>query len=104
MTLDPGIAVAVVTAIAALIAALSGRRKTDAETLLATNAAALQLLEPLSERVGTLEAEVAMLRKRMAQFRVGVRLLCVQIVELGAVPVWRPDDWGDYDGEEADRE
>lgn len=102
MTLDPGIAVAVVTAIAALIAALSGRRKTDAETDKATTEAVLLLIRPLSERVGTLEAEVATLRKRVAQFRAGVRLLCVQIAELGAVPVWKPDDWEDYDGEGED--
>ena len=58
MTLDPGIAVAVVTAIAALIAALSGRRKTDAEIAKSdaemrrvANEAALSLIKPLKEQI-----------------------------------------------------
>lgn len=97
MTLDPGIAVAVVTAIAALIAALSGRRKTDAEIAKSdaemrrvANEAALSLIKPLKEQIAELQGEVAALRSRVAEFRRGVRILCGQVRQLGAEPIWEP--------------
>jgi hypothetical protein len=90
--LEPGVIVAIITALAGLMVAIATRRKTDAETHKATTEAVLLLLRPLNERVGVLEGEVAILRKRIAEFRYGVRLLCGQITELGAQPVWTPDD------------
>lgn len=95
MTFDPGIVVAVVTALAALLAALSGRRQVDSESEAATREAMLALITPLTQRVGALEAEVATLQRRVAQFRAGVRLLCGQIAELGGIPVWQPEDLDD---------
>ena len=105
MTLDPGIAVAVVTAIAALIAALSGRRKTDAEIAKSdaemrrvSNEIALSLITPLKAQITELQGEVATLRMRVAEFRRGVRILCGQVRQLGAEPLWEPpvEDWDEY--------
>lgn len=89
---DAGVIVAIMTALAGLAVALATRRRTDAETDKATTEAVVMLIKPLTERVNVLECEVAALRKRVAQFRHGVRLLCGQIVELGSVPIWQPDD------------
>ena len=92
VVLDVGIVVALIAGISGLFIALLGHRKTDAETNSATVAAILLLINPLTARVAALELEVATLRKRVFQFRVGVGLLCGQLQALGAVPVWRPDE------------
>ena len=95
MATDAGLILAILTAMAGLVVALSTRRKTDAETNKATVEAVVILVKPLTDRVVILEGEVATLRRRIAEFRRGVRLLCTQIAELGAVPVWQADDADD---------
>lgn len=92
MPVDAGVVLAIITGLAGLTVAIATRRKTDAETHKASTEAVLLLLKPLSERVEALEGEVATLRRRVAEFRRGVRILCGQIVEMGATPVWTPDD------------
>lgn len=94
--LEVGTIVAILTGVAGLVVALSTRRKNYADASAAVTQAATQLVKPLSERVAALEGEVATLRKRVAEFRRGVRLLCGQVTELGGVPVWQPED--DDDG------
>ena len=96
MSLDPATVVAIITALAGLAVALSTRRKTDAEIGKVTTEAVLCLIKPLNERVAALEGEVAALRKRVAEFRRGVRILCGQVRQLGAEPLWEPPiDGGD---------
>ena len=98
MTLDPATIVAIITALAGLLVALGTRRKSDAETDKATTEAVIILIKPLSERVAALEGEVAALRKRVAEFRRGVRILCGQVRQLGAEPLWEPpSDGGEED-------
>lgn len=94
-----GTIAALVTASSALIVAIATYRSKSAEARhdhtvasQAVTTTMLSLLKPLSERVEALEGEVATLRKRVAEFRRGVRLLCGQIVELGGKPVWLPDE------------
>lgn len=109
---DAGVIIAIITALAGLIVAMGTRRKSDAETNKATVEAVVTLIAPLTarvkvleaentaertrnaamaNRVAALEAEVATLRERVAEFRRGVRLLCDQITQLGAKPIWQPD-------------
>jgi membrane peptidoglycan carboxypeptidase len=97
MSIDPATVVAVITALAGLIVALSTRRKADAEINRVTTDAVLSLIKPLNERVAALEGEVATLRQRVAEFRRGVQILCEQVRQLGAEPLWEPptDDNGD---------
>jgi hypothetical protein len=90
MSIDPATVVAIITALAGLAVALATRRKTDAETAKASTEAVLILIRPLSERVAALEGEVATLRSRVAEFRRGVRILCGQVRQLGAEPLWEP--------------
>jgi hypothetical protein len=98
MSIDPATVVAIITALAGLAVALATRRKTDAETAKASTEAVLILIRPLSERVAALEGEVATLRSRVAEFRRGVRILCGQVRQLGAEPLWEPPmDGGDDD-------
>lgn len=99
MGLDLATVAAFTTALAGLIVALSTRRKTDAEAHRVeaevdkvTYEALLVLLNPLKERVAALEGEVATLRKRVAEFRRGVRILCGQVRQLGAEPLWEPEE------------
>lgn len=90
MAVDPVTVGAVITALAGLIVALSTRRRTDAEIGKVTTEAVLCLIKPLNERVAALEGEVATLRSRVAEFRRGVRILCGQVRQLGAEPLWEP--------------
>ncbi len=90
MSLDPATIVAIITALAGLTVALANRRKADAETSRASTEAVLILIKPLSERVAALEREVETLRARVAEFRRGVRILCGQVRQLGAEPLWEP--------------
>jgi len=89
---DAGVILAIITGLAGLLVALATRRRTDAETNKATVEAIVLLLSPLSARVKSLEEEVATLRTRVADFRRGVELLCGQVRELGAEPIWLPKD------------
>jgi len=90
--MDTGLVVAIITALAGLIVALSARRRSNADANKATTEAVLLLLKPLNERITALECEVAMLRRRIASFRRGVKLLCGQIIDMGHVPAWQEDD------------
>jgi uncharacterized protein YlxW (UPF0749 family) len=100
----PGLDAAMVMALAALVTAgvsyrvsRSTQRKADADVAAIATQTALSLIEPLRKQVAALEEEVAALRARVASFRRGVRLLCGQVRDLGAVPVWLP---GEEDAEE----
>ena len=95
MGLDPATVVAIITALAGLTVALATRRKSEAETYKATTEAVVILIRPLSERVAALEGEVATLRRRVAEFRRGVRILCGQVRQLGAEPLWEPTEGDD---------
>ena len=98
MGLDPATGVAIITALAGLTVAVATRRKADAETGKAVTEAVIILIKPLTERVVALEGEVATLRKRVAEFRRGVRVLCRQVRQLGAEPLWEPPP-DDVDGD-----
>jgi len=105
MGLDPATVVAIITALAGLVVAYSSRRKTDAEVAKsdaevrrAATEATLSLIGPLREQVAELRGEVATLRKRVAEFRRGIRILCGQVRQLGAEPLWEPSsDDADWD-------
>lgn len=97
MNVDPATVVAIITALAGLIVALSTRRKTDAdiaktdaEVRRAASETTLLLIRPLREQIAELQGEVAALRSRVAEFRRGVRILCGQVRQLGAEPLWEP--------------
>lgn len=90
--IDIATIVAVLTGITSLVVSLSTRRKNQADAASAVTDAAMKLVMPLSDRVAALEGEVATLRKRVAEFRRGVRLLCEQISDLGGAPVWQEPD------------
>lgn len=102
MSVDPVTVGAVITALAGLIVALSTRRKTeaevaksDAEVRRAATEATLLLINPLKVEIAELQGEVAALRSKVAEFRRGVRILCGQVRQLGAEPLWEPplDNW-----------
>jgi len=98
MTVDPATVVAVITALAGLTVALATRRRTDAEITKVSTETALNLIKPLKEQIAELQGEVAALRTRVAEFRRGVRILCGQVRQLGAEPLWEPPmDGGDDD-------
>lgn len=102
MAIDPATVVAFITALAGLIVALSTRRKaeaevvrSDAEVRRAATEATLLLISPLKEEIAELQGELATLRSKVAEFRRGVRILCEQVRQLGAEPLWEPpsDTW-----------
>jgi uncharacterized protein YlxW (UPF0749 family) len=95
--LDAGVIIALVTAVAALVTAVSSRRKVESDATATITATVLSLLRPMQDRVTALEGEVATLRKRVADFRRGIRLLCTQVMDLGETPVWQPEDEDDAD-------
>ena len=102
LALSPGELAAILTGLGGLVVAISGlavaiskRRRNDADVASIATQTALSLIQPLRAQVAALEEEVATLQAQVARFRRGVRLLCGQVRELGAVPVWEPDEADD---------
>lgn len=81
-------------AVSGLISARAGRKKSDAEAAHAITEAATALLEPLTNRVASMEQELQQLRplpEIVRRLRVGINRLIEQIRCLGHEPVWVPE-------------
>ena len=91
MAIDPGLVIAVIAALTALVTAALALTRSRTEAQTADVAATISLIKPLTDRVTALEWEVKILRQENAELREGVRALCGQITGLGHKPVWGPN-------------
>lgn len=93
---------ALALAMAALITALSGRQKNNAEASHQLVEAVDHLLPPLNSRIAALEVQVGELTRQVSELRAqnaklsrGIEVLIAQVKKLGDKPAWEPPADGD---------